>query len=215
MVYLQDGRVLIDGGRVAINRNCCCEPSWACCKCDGTCEELTQSECANTGGTWLEGRTCEDNICCTGTVSHIELTISLSGTATTTETPTCNASWDVTGTASIDFDPCDGIIDIGVAATGFPSCSGHICSPQPIECFVVGSIRSDGIFLAPAFAFVDCQCTPDCGYASSVDGSPVFDTPTWCGWHNAGGSYSFSDTVTWNLGVTSGTANWSLTISVS
>lgn len=61
-VYLQDDKVLLDGGSVATSEDCCC--GGVCCFCDGTCEELTESECTDAGGTFNSGEsTCDPNPC--------------------------------------------------------------------------------------------------------------------------------------------------------
>ncbi len=64
-VYLKDDMVLLDSGLVATSEDCCCDTdTGACCYEGGFCEDLTESDCNDSGGEWQGlGTSCSDDPC--------------------------------------------------------------------------------------------------------------------------------------------------------
>jgi hypothetical protein len=135
-VRLLGGKPLMVGGKVALSDDCCCAPGGACCigfdpgsGYGGTCEVLSEEECATAGGMWGgEGTSCDPDpcptrACCFGT-----------GISQTCDTRTFDDCFGSGGVPFPDFifcepTPCCPTVNLHFACSGTIdlSCDGSGC----------------------------------------------------------------------------------------
>jgi hypothetical protein len=99
-VYLQDGKVLLVGGKVATDAACCCPPITGACCHGAVCTIETAASCTGSGGTYQgDGTTCSPNPCGappSGACCHLD------GSCTIETAAGCDGTYQGDGTT------CDG-----------------------------------------------------------------------------------------------------------
>jgi hypothetical protein len=158
---------------ITVTGNCAPLPLGACCFADAHCEDLTQLDCANAGGTWGQGQQCSLNPCgaCCAPGEC--------GESTEFDCTMAGADWMGAGT-TCDPNPCvgaccypEGYCEVtpqeqctGIWLGGGTTCSPNMCEPcadcGPWPHFIDTCAAGNDYLPSAALVGIDTDLDPDC-----------------------------------------------------